>query len=311
MTVWTNVCLEEVNDWLATRDLGLAKNIAPIEEGVEDSIFRLSMADGDTLCLRIFERTEPVGPLTIASLLASHGLPTCPPVEDKQGRLFFPLKNKPAAVYRWINGKWVEKPSLAQIETIGKFLGRAAKIGIEHCGEWKRENPRGWKWFAETTQELVAVLDKDTARELQSEVSAQADFWMNEPKEIHKGPIHADIFRNNVLFYPSGEFAAVIDWGFCASDFPLIFDLAIAANDWCLSDNSPQLDAARIQALMRGRYGELPLTKEEEKAWPMALRWAALRFYLSRLYDWKLPRAEGKKHDPNHFLKIMRARQKS
>jgi homoserine kinase type II len=312
MTVWTTVSLQEVNQWLAARGLGKAAAITPIEEGVEDSIYRLQLTDGSGACLRLFERTEPQGPLEIAACLAAYGLPTCPPFADKQGRLWTPLKDKPAAVYPWIDGAWVPEPSLMQIEAIGAFLGQIAAAGPKHCANWVRENPRGWDWMAATAKALAAVLDAETQNELESEVSAQLAYWQPDGKiDVPRGPIHADLFRNNALFDKEGKLAAVFDWGFCASGFPLIFDLAIVANDWCLQKGTYALDKERLDALLRGRCGLAPFTESENAAWGMALRWAALRFWLSRLYDWHLPRDTcGHAHDPKPFQEILRERKK-
>ncbi len=308
MTVWTNVALNEVNEWMAERGFDKAAEIVPIEEGVEDSVFRLDLEGGPPLFLRLFERTEPQGPVEIAARLAGHGLPTCSPIKDQQERLLLELKGKPAAVYPWIEGAWIEDPSLTQIEAIGKFLGGMGRVGIEHCNDWARENPRGWAWFDLTAHELAGRLDAEEREELKAEVAAHLDYWRSVRMSfLPHGPIHADLFRNNVMWDAKGDLAAVIDWGFCASGFPLVFDLAIVANDWCLRKGSHDLDPDKLAALIKGRCDVLPLSDVEQEAWPMALRWAALRFYLSRLYDYHLPR-EGKKLDPGHFRNMLRAR---
>lgn len=310
MTVWTKVEINEINNWLAERGLGQAKAVTPVEDGVEDSVFRLDLLEKPPLFLRLFERTEPLGPLEIAARLAAHGLPTCSPVQDSKKRYLLALNGKPAAVFPWIEGAWIAEPSLPQIEVIGQFLGQMGKVGMEHCADWSRENPRGWAWFKTTADELVDKLPHPESQELAKETAVQLGFWQSvEAANVIRGPIHADLFRNNVMWGGQGELQAVIDWGFCASNYPLIFDLAIVANDWCLQKDSFELDPFKLSALMRGRCRALPLTQTEEKAWPMALRWAALRFYLSRLYDYHLPR-EGKKYDPLPFLGILRARQK-
>jgi homoserine kinase type II len=310
MTVWTHVTLEEANAWLAERDLGKARTITPIESGVEDSAFRLVLEDGNPVFLRLFERTEPCGPLEIAARLAAHGLPTNPPIQDREQRLLVTLKNKPAALYPWVEGDWIPDPSLVQIGAIGEFLGRMGRVGMDYCADWTRENPRGLDWLEKTAGDLSSVLDGDENECIQAEVSLQLAYWESpETSNLLRGPIHGDLFRNNVMWDVKGNLAAVIDWGFCTSGCPPLFDLAIVANDWCLQENSSELDQNKLAALMRGRCSILPLTDGEKKAWPMALRWAALRFYLSRLYDFHLPRS-GKRLNPGCFREILRARQK-
>lgn len=313
MTVWTPVSLEEANEWLEGRGLLKAVAISPIEEGVEDSVFRLDFEDGSAACLRLFERTEPLGPVTIAKKLADSGLPTCPPIEDSSHRILATLKGKPACLFPWIDGTWVACPSNDQIAEIGRFMGQMAKNGAAQCASWRRENPRGWAWFEETADRVCAVLEQDLRQELQDEMDEHRNFWKKGAgANIPRGPIHADLFRNNVMFKPDGSLGAVIDWGFCASDEPLLYDLAIVVNDWCLKEGCHELDALKLKTLLEARESFLPLTQAEKEVWPMALRLAALRFYLSRLHDYHLPRdAGGRAHDPEHFGNILRARKAS
>jgi len=313
MTVWTNVSLEELNVWLEKRGFNTAIKISPIEDGVEDSVFRVDHENGEITCLRLFERTEPVGPLSIATCLDECGLKACPPLLGKRkNRAIVNLNGKPAALFPWVDGDWIEKPSLKQIEEIGKFLGEMALGKDTCCKNWQRKDPRGWEWFKETAKTLSPLLKEDVKDQLNKEIKEQVDFWKSEKaKKIPHGPVHADMFRNNVLFLKDGSLGAVIDWGFCASDTPLIYDLAIVANDWCLENDGYELDKEKLSALIKGRESICPLTKEEKEAWQMALIWAGLRFYLSRLYDYMLPRdPDGKKYDPTPFLKIMESRKK-
>ncbi len=231
---------------------------------------------------------------------------------DRNRRLVFPLHGKPAAAFPWIEGAWVTHPSLAQIESIDEFLGRMGQAGLANCKHWERENPRGMSWFLDTTGRLLPVLPSDLSSELRDEMRRQQAFWEAvDRRSIIHGPIHGDLFRNNVLFRSDGTLGAVLDWGFCASDQPLIYDMAIVANDWCLERNAHVLDPGKLEALRRGREKFLPLTDAEKEAWPMALRLAALRFYLSRSVDYYLPRdPNGKTLDPAHFRNIMQEHRK-
>jgi len=307
MTVWTKVSLDQANAWLALRGLPRAQSISPVEEGVEDSVFRLDGQNGTRCCLRLFERTEAQGPLTLVLCLAACGLPTCPPVADESGNVLVELNGKPAALFPWIEGAWVEKPSLAQINSIGTFMGQMARDGQSHGEDWRREDPRGWAWFEATTVALQGVLDQARMDEVTDEMAAHRSYW--ESQDLPRGPVHADLFRNNVLFAPDGSLGAVLDWGFCASGRPLVYDLAITANDWCLAEDRCALDQTKLDALLRARDAVWPLTDQEKMVWPMALRLAALRFYLSRLHDRYLPREpDGKSLDPAPFQAILRNR---
>lgn len=310
MTVWTHVSIDELNEWLAARSMPAACSLRPIEDGVEDSVYKLKTQEGTAYCLRLFERTEADGPITLAQRLSAFGLPACPPVKDINGRALVAIKGKQACLYPWIEGAWVERPSLSQIEEIGDFMGRMAKIGSAQCGGWHRENPRDLAWFEDTSAQVCRVLNPAETRDVQEEMAVQRRFWQSALyAHLPRGPVHADLFRNNVMFGRDGKLAAVIDWGFCASATPYLYDFAIVANDWCLTDNGYDMDEKKWRALRAAREAVVPLTAAEEDVWPMMLRLAALRFYLSRLFDYHLPRDKGgRAHDPAYFASILRAR---
>ena len=128
--------------------------------------------------------------------------------------------------------------------------------------------------------------------------------------DLARGPVHADLFRDNVLF-EQGRLSGVIDFYFAGVDC-LLYDVAVCANDWCLADpeTDPRLDPERTRALLEAYGALVPLGSAEREAWPALLRAAALRFWLSRLFDYHQPRPGQlvRVHDPEHFRKVLSSR---
>jgi homoserine kinase type II len=165
----------------------------------------------------------------------------------------------------------------------------------------RMENPRGLSWWQQVVPEIVTFLGADDARLLRSEV----DFHVSRRHpDAPRGAIHADLFRDNALF-EADRISGVIDFYFACTD-ALLFDVAICVNDWCIrADGS--IDEARAEALLTAYHAMRPIEPAEALQWPVMLRAAALRFWISRLYDYHLPRAGELTHakDPRHFQRIL------
>jgi homoserine kinase type II len=156
---------------------------------------------------------------------------------------------------------------------------------------------------------VLPYLSADNARLLAGEIAFQQAFAGSDTYlGLARGPVHADLFRNNVMFV--GErLTGCFDFYFAGCD-TWLFDLAVTVNDWCIDQASGQLDAARVRALLDAYHAARPFSAAEQAAWQPMLRAAALRFWLSRLYDLHLPRAAEllTPHDPAHFERILRER---
>jgi homoserine kinase type II len=166
-----------------------------------------------------------------------------------------------------------------------------------------RRGPAWWRQAARAVRPYIAPEQNDL---LTAEVRFQTGFGK---VKLPKGAIHGDLFCDNVLF-ANGRVAGIIDFGFAATDF-FAYDLAIAVNDWCVAGNADgELDAARMRAMVAAYHAVRPLTDDERGQWPALLRAAALRFWVSRLYDLYLPRPGEltHAHDPTPFERILRAR---
>jgi homoserine kinase type II len=169
------------------------------------------------------------------------------------------------------------------------------------------ENPRGPKWWRFAAREVSRFLDTENRSLLESELAFQAEHRF---PDLPRGPVHADLFRDNALF-EGGRISGVIDFYFAGVDC-LLYDIAVCVNDWCLVDPvaARKLDAARARALLRAYHAVRPFSALERDAWPAMLRAAALRFWLSRLHDFHLPRPGMlvHAHDPGHFQEILQLR---
>jgi homoserine kinase type II len=166
------------------------------------------------------------------------------------------------------------------------------------------ENPRGPKWWRMAAREVAPFLDSGKKGLLEDELAFQAG---QRFPDLPRGPVHADLFRDNALF-ADGRISGVIDFYFAGVDC-LLYDLAVCANDWCVQAQH-RLDGERLGALLSAYHAARPFTALERDAWPAMLRAAALRFWLSRLYDFHLPRPGMlvHAHDPEQFREILELR---
>jgi homoserine kinase type II len=166
------------------------------------------------------------------------------------------------------------------------------------------ENPRGPRWWREAARKVLPFLDEARVRLLESELEFQSRF---RGHELQRGPVHADLFRDNVLFDDT-RIGGVVDFYFAGVD-AWLFDVAVTLNDWCVEPDGA-FDRVRADAFLAAYHAVRPFTAAERDAWPVMLRAAALRFWLSRLYDFHLPRPGElvHAHDPEHFRRILELR---
>ena len=309
MAVFTVVTQDQIGSWLAGYDVGHVRSAEGIPQGVENTNYFVD-TDGGAYVLTLIERI-PVQDvpfyLRLMKHLAVRGIPCPEPVTDLQGRLWSPLGGKPATLVTRLRGTQVAQPSAADCATVGALLARM-HLAAQDFGP-APANSRGLHWWPVAFAALKDELAPAQVHLIADELRAQQAFAATA--DYHRLPasaVHADCFRDNVLMDEQAG-PAVIDFYFACED-KWLFDLAVACNDWCVEAGSAELAADRTAAMMQGYRTVRQLQQIEQAAWPMMLRAAALRFWLSRLYDHHLPRdAEVlSPKDPRWFERILHAR---
>lgn len=302
MSVFTPVSLAEVREFLRQYPVGALVGFQGIGEGVENSNFYVDTEDGRWV-LTIFERTRYEDLPFFLDLMhhcAEHGLPTAAPLETRDGRRQHRLKGKPAALVRRLPGASEVFPSARQCEQAGELLGRLHLVTASFPGS--AANSRGAQWRQRVGEQLLEAVDERSAALIADELRAQQALDLSA---LPQGVIHGDLFRDNVLFVED-RLSGVIDFYYACRE-ALIYDLAIAVNDWCMDPVHGLPNATRWRAMLDGYRSVREPTDAEREAWPMVLRAAALRFYLSRLADQVFPRSGQLVHvkDPDVYRRIL------
>jgi homoserine kinase type II len=307
LSVYTPVSEAELSAWLRGYSVGALASFEPIEAGIENSNYFVATAQGRYV-LTLFERLpaeELPFYLNLMAHLARHGIPCPAPIADLSDRYLSSLNGKPAALVTRLPGRSIERPGTPECAQLGALLARMHLAGGSFSGYL--ENPRGPRWWRTAAGAVRPFLDDPRRRLLDEELAFQA---RHRFADLPHGPVHADLFRDNALF-ERGRLSGVIDFYFAGVDC-LLYDLAVCANDWCLVDLAAdrRLDEARLRALLSSYAAVRPLGALERDAWPAMLRTAALRFWLSRLYDLHLPRPGMlvHAHDPEHFRQLLELR---
>lgn len=302
MAVFTSVSEADITHWLSHYSLGALQELQGIPAGIENTNYFVTTGNG-RFVLTLFEkltRDELPFYLNLMSHLARHGIPCPAPVADRDNQFLGELNGKPACIVSRLSGKSVTQPSAQQCAAVGAMLGQMHIAGQSFAEPM--ENPRGAAWRASAAQQVARFLPQDAAQLLADEVALHA---ARDTGNLPRGVIHADLFRDNVLM-EDDRVGGLIDFYFACTDV-LLYDVAITLNDWCMQPDG-HLDADRANGFLRAYHAVRPFTDTEASAWPMTLRLAALRFWISRLYDLHLPR-DGEMvnaHDPVVFERILR-----
>lgn len=313
MAVFTAVSLDDLSQWIKQFPLGRARRLEGISSGIDNSNFflttELGANDGEHV-LTVFENLRfdqlPFY-VNLMRHLAERGIPVPAPVASNDGALVVELHGKPAIIVSRLAGSSQLDPQPVHCAEVGRMLARMHLAARDFA--LSQPNLRGLDWIEATAPEVLPLLSEAEATLLREEVRYQAEFAASPAYAgLARGPVHADLFRNNVMF--EGErLSGCFDFYFAGVD-TWMFDVAVTVNDWCIDLATGELDEARVRALLDAYHAVRPFTPEDQVAWQPMLRAGALRFWLSRLYDLHLPRAAEllTPHDPTHFERILRER---
>jgi homoserine kinase type II len=313
MAVFTALTRADASTLLAQYALGELVDLEGIGSGIENTNYFLT-TDRGKYVLTIFERlTFQQLPfyLELMRHLARRSIPAPEPQENRAGALISEIKRKPAAIVTRLPGRAVSTPTATQCGLTGELLARMHVTASDF--PIFQPHLRGIGWWKETVPKLERHVPDELFHTLAEEMIAQDSFFRSAAFErLPTGPIHADLFRDNVLMVRdkgSDRIGGVIDFYFAGCS-AWLFDLAVTVNDWCIDEATGTLDLPRAQALLDAYHAVRPLTELEHECWRTVLRAAALRFWISRLYDYYLPRPAEmlKPHDPSHFERILARR---
>ncbi|MBP6597978.1 MAG: homoserine kinase [Giesbergeria sp.] len=309
MAVFTEVSPAEAQALLTRLQLGELRELRGIEGGIENTNY-FATTDAGEFVLTLFERlTAEQLPfyLHLMRHLAHAGIPVPDPQADKNGEILHRVCGKPAAVVNKLSGRSQLAPQTVHCAAVGAML---AKMHMASAGfERQQPNLRGLPWWNETAPVVLAHLDADQAALLQSELAYQNHTAASSAyTALPRGPVHADLFRDNVMF-DGEQLTGFFDFYFAGVD-SFLFDLAVCLNDWCIDWDTGAHDAARFEAMLAAYQSVRPLSAAERTLLPAMARAGALRFWISRLWDYHLPRQAQvlTPHDPRHFERVLRQR---
>jgi len=309
MAVYTEVPREQAEALMRQLGLGELTEFTGIEGGIENTNYFATTTQGRYV-LTLFERLSAAQLpfyLYLMRHLAERGIPVPAPHANAKGELLLAVQDKPAAVVERLSGKSQLAPEPAHCAALGDMLARMHLAGRDYPRQ--QPNLRGLAWWNETVPVVLPYLTPAQASLIASELAYQNHVASTAAyAALPRGPVHADLFRDNAMF--EGErITGVFDFYFAGVD-TFAFDLAVCLNDWAIDWRTGAHDAARAHALLSAYQGVRALTRHERELLPAMLRAGALRFWLSRLWDFHLPREASmlKPHDPAHFERVLRGR---
>lgn len=311
MAVYTEISTTELTDFLKTYDIGEPIALKGIAEGVENSNYLLHTDQGQYILTLYEKRVDPADlPFFIGLMehLADRGI-KCPlPVHDRQGRSLRELANRPAAIISFLEGICLNNPAAKHCSELGRNVAQLHLAGQNY--NHHRDNALGitsWRPLFARCRAHADNVQPGLTKLIEDELVALEQNW---PKDLPAGVIHADLFPDNVFFIRDA-ISGFIDFYFACSE-AFCFELAVCINAWCFESDGA-FNATKARALMTSYNQVRALSKEEIAAMPILCRGTAMRFLLTRLYDW-LNQVDGalvKPKDPLDYVHRLRFHQRA
>lgn len=313
MAVFTEVSEREAGALLRALNLGELRALRGIQGGIENTNYFVTAEDltgQRQFVLTLFERLgfeQLPFYLHLMKHLAQHGIPVPDPQPDRNGDILHTVCGKPAALVNRLAGHSELAPGPQHCAQVGVMLARMHLAARDY--NRYQPNLRGLAWWNETVPVVLPFLEPAQAALLQGELAFQNHIAAGAAyAALPRGPVHADLFRDNVMF-DDGRLTGFFDFYFAGVD-SWLFDLAVCLNDWTIDLATGAHDAQRARAFVDAYTAVRPLSAAERQLLPAMLRAGALRFWISRLWDFHLPREASllKPHDPTHFERVLRER---
>ena len=309
MAVFTEVSESQAADLMQALQLGRLTGLRGIEGGIENTNYFASTDQGEYV-LTLFERlTHEQLPFYVYLMkhLAGRGIPVPDPAANLDGDILHTVSGKPAAVVNRLAGKSQLAPEEAHCAAVGDMLARMHLAGEDYNRH--QPNLRGLAWWNDTVPVVLPYLDAGQADLIRSELAYQNHIAASSAcMALPRGPVHADLFRDNVMF-EGEQLTGFFDFYFAGVD-TWLFDLAVCLNDWCIDHPTGAHRPGHAHAMVQAYQKVRALSAAERQLLPAMLRAGALRFWISRLWDFHLPREASmlKPHDPTHFERVLRGR---
>lgn len=306
MAVYTDISEDDLKHFIAAYDAGELLSYKGIAEGVENSNFLLHTSKFPlilTLYEKRVDRNDLPFFLGLMQHLAAAGL-SCPlPLPRRDGEMLGELSGRPAALISFLEGMWLRKPEAKHCREVGRALAAMHVAGADFT--IPRPNAlslAGWRELWDKSEARADEVETGLSGEVRGEMEFLEAHW---PQDLPSGVIHADLFPDNVFFIGDG-LSGLIDFYFACNDL-LAYDVSICLNAWCFEKDGAY-NITKGKALLEGYQSVRPLSADELEALPVLARGSALRFFLTRLYDWLMTPAGALvvKKDPLEYLKKLR-----